>query len=325
MKRRKFIGLLGGAAAWPLAARAQAALPVIGFLNGQRAADFAHLADAFRDGVAEIGYVEGRNVVIEFRWADGRLERLPELVADLIRRRVAVIVNGGTNAGSRTVFAATSTIPIVSTFGGDPVRLGLVNSISRPGNNVTGASIFTTDLEAKRFELLHELISTAGRIGVLQDSTFSEAEGQLREIEKAARFTARTIEVVAAGNETEIDVAFKKFAELRPAAVLVAASALFNGRREQIVALAARYAIPTMQETRESTLAGGLISYGTSVPDVYRKLGVYAGRILKGDKAGELPILQPTKFEFAINLRTAKALGLEIPPTLLARADEVIE
>jgi putative ABC transport system substrate-binding protein len=300
-------------------------LPVVGFLNGQKAADFAHLVASFRDGLAEVGYIEGRNVVIEFRWAEGRLERLPELVADFIGRRVDVIVNGGTNAASRTVFAATSTIPIVTTFGGDPVRLGLVKSISRPGNNVTGASIFTTDLEAKRFELLYELIPTARLIGVLHDPTFSEAEGQLREIEKAARATARAIEVVTAGSETEIDAAFKKFAELRPTAVLVAASAQFNGRREQIVALAARYAIPTMQETRESTLAGGLINYGPSVPDVYRKLGVYAGRILKGDKASELPILQPTKFEFAINLKTAKALGLEIPPTLLARADEVIE
>jgi putative ABC transport system substrate-binding protein len=291
--------------------------------NGQKATDFAHLVAAFRDGLSQGGYVEGSNVAIEYRWAERQYDRVPALVADLLRLRVALIVHGGVSP--RAAIAATSTVPIVSTFGGDPVRLGFVKSINRPGKNVTGVSIFATDLEAKRLELIRELVPKAALIGVLRDPTFSEADTQLREVEAAARVMGKKIHILAATNETEIEAAFASFAQMRVAALSVAGSPLFNNQRNQIVALAARFAIPTSQETRESTLAGGLMSYGTSIPDVYRKLGDYASRILKGSKPADLPIEQPTKFEFVINMKTAKVLGLTIPQSLLARADEIIQ
>jgi ABC-type uncharacterized transport system substrate-binding protein len=298
-------------------------MPVVGFLNGQRAKDFRHLAAAFRDGLHQGGYVEGRNVAIEFRWAEGQFDRVPALLADLLRRQVAVIANGGVSP--RAAIAATSTIPIVTTFGGDPVRLGFVKSINRPGGNVTGMSIFATDLEAKRFELLRELLPDAVLIGVLHDPRFSEADTQLRRDKAAAHALGKRIHVLTANNEIEIEAAFAIFAQMRVAGLLVAASPLFNRQRNQIAELVARFKIPTIQETRESTLAGGLMSYGTSVPDVYHKLGGYTARVLKGEKPADLPVRQPTKFEMVINLKTAKALALTIPTSLLLRADEVIE
>jgi putative ABC transport system substrate-binding protein len=321
--RRAFVSLLAGAAAWPVAARGQQAMPVVGFLNGQKAADFAHLVTAFRAGLNQGGYVEGRNVAVEYRWAEGQQDRVPALIADLLRRQVAVIAHGGVTP--RMVLAATSTVPVVSTFGGDPVRLGFVKSINRPGANITGASIFTADLEAKRLELLCELLPNADRIGVLRDLSFSESETQLREVEAAARTMGRKIHVLAIGNQTEIATAFARLAEMRVAGILVTGGPLFNSQRIRMVALAARFEIPTIQETRESTLAGGLMSYGPSIPDVYHKLGVYSARILKGDLPGDLPVLQPTKFEMAINLSTAKRLGLKVPTSILLRAEEVIE
>jgi putative ABC transport system substrate-binding protein len=298
-------------------------MPVVGFINGQKASDFMHLVAAFRDGLNQGGYVEGRNVVIEYRWAEGQLDRTPGLLADLLRHQVAVIVHGGVSP--RAAITATSAIPIVSTFGGDPGRLGFVKSINRPGGNITGVSLFVADLEAKRLELLRELLPTAKLIGVLHDPSFSEAGTQLQEVEGAALAMGITIHVRAAKSQSEIDAAFASFAQMQVSALLVAGSPLFNSRRIQIVALTERSAIPTIQEARESTLAGGLISYGSSVPDVYRKLGGYTARVLKGEKPADLPIEQPTKFDLVINLNTAKVLGLEVPPALIARADEVIE
>jgi len=323
MRRREFVALVCGAAAWPLAARAQQPIPVIGFLNAQTAAEFAHLVTEFRRGLNQAGFVEGQNVAIEYRWADRQFDRLPGLAADLVRRQVAVMVaTGGAHAAA---IAASKTIPIVCTFGGDPVKPGFVESINRPGKNVTGVVVLTTDLEAKRLELLHELVPPPGLIGVLIDPTFPEARAHLHEVQSAARTLGRQIEVMNASTESEIDAAFATIVRLRAAALAVGAGPFFYNRRSQIIALAARHAIPTIHENRETTIAGGLMSYGVSVPGVYRQVGGYTARVLKGENPSDLPVEQPTKFELVINLKAAKALGLEIPPTLLARADEVIE
>ena len=328
MKRREFIALLGGAAvAWPMAARAQqSALPVVGFLNAQTPGDYSHEVAAFHRGLNEGGFVEGRNVAIEYRWAERQTERLPALTADLIYRRVSVIVASGGATVAAIATTGTVPIPIVATFGGDPVKLGYAESLNRPGKNVTGVGVFSIDLEAKRLELLHELVPS-GLIAVLLDRRFlSDSEGQLKEAQAAARALGRQIQVIHASSVSEIDVAFAKIVQMRAVALgFIGAGALFNARRNQLVALAARHKIPAMYESREAVLAGGLMSYGPSVPDVYRQIGGYTARVLKGEKPADLPVLLPTKFDMAINLKTARALGLDVPAILLARADEVIE
>ncbi len=326
MRRRNFIALLGGAAAaWPLAARTQQpGMPVIGFLNGQTAVGFTHLVDAFRKGLGEIGYVEGQNVAIDFRWADGQGDRLPALAAELVKRRVAVLV--GTGGAHLAAKEATTIIPVVCSMGGDPVKLGIVDSLNRPSGNITGVSVFTADLEAKRLELLHELIPKAPLIGVLIDPKFQlSVDVQLQEVRAAARKLGQEIRIVQASTESELDAAFATLVEMRVSALLVTGGPFFLNGRDRLLALTAHHALPAVYENHEFTRAGGLMSYGTTVTDVYRQIGVYTGRILKGEKPGDLPVLQPTKFDIAVNLKTARALGLEIPTTILLRADEVIE
>ena len=325
MKRREFITLLSGVAAtWPVVAHSQqSAMPVIGFLNAQTAAGFAHLVDAFRRGLGEAGYVEGQNVAIEYRWADGQFDRLRVLADDLVRRRVAVIV--ATGGDPFPAKAATTTIPIVCAFGGDPVKLGLVASLNRPGGNVTGVSAFTIDLEAKRLELLHELVPKPASIGLLIDPTYYLAEAQSQEVQAAADALGREIRIVRASSESEIDAAFAALVEMRAGALLVAGGPFFLNRRDRLLALSVRHSLPAIYENREFTRAGGLISYGTSIPDMYRQIGVYTGRILKGEKPVDLPFLQPTKFDISVNMKTAKALNLDMPTSVLLRADEVIE
>jgi putative ABC transport system substrate-binding protein len=327
IKRREFIAGLGGAAAWPLAARAQQpALPVIGFFNPGSADASAGDAVAFRKGLSETGYVEGRNVTIEYHWVDGQYDRLPALMADLVRRRVAVIATSGSNPVAIAAKAATATIPIVFSVGGDPVKLGLVASLARPGGNATGVNSFVTELVAKRLGLLHELVPKAVRIGVLLNpANATSAEAALPAVQEAARAIGLQIQVVKASTAREIDAAFAAFESERPDALLIGPDGFFNSRRVQFATLAAHHRIPAAYANRDHVKAGGLMSYGTDDVDRYRQVGVYTGNILKGTKPADLPVQQATKFEFVINLGTAKALGLTIPETLLSTADEVIQ
>jgi putative ABC transport system substrate-binding protein len=323
MTRRNFITLLGGAAAaWPLAARAQqAAMPVVGYLHIGSPEPYAAMITAFRQGLQETGRIEGQNIIIEYRWAEGQSQRLPSLAAELVNRRVAVLATGGGDPSAFAAKQATATIPIVFVTN-DPVKTGLVASLNRPGANLTGVSIFTWDLGPKRLDILRELVPHAAKIAVLLNPISSGLE---EEIERAARSIHQLIHVVNARTEQEIDAAFTDIVEAKPDALLVISSPIFTNKRHQIVALANHYRLPTIYPLREYVVSGGLLSYGTSISDAYRKSGVYAGRLINGDKPNDLPILQPTKFDLVVNLRTAKALGITIPDKLLALADEVIE
>jgi putative tryptophan/tyrosine transport system substrate-binding protein len=327
MTRREFITLLGGAAAaWPLAARAQqSAMPVIGYLSARSPEDTAHLVKAFRRGLSEAGFIEGQNVTVEYRWALGQADRLPGLAADLIGKPVTLFVTTGGESAALAAKAATSTIPIAFIIGGDPVKLGLAATYNRPGGNATGISILTETLEPKRLELLRELVPQARTIGAFLDPNFPLHERQLRDVREAARALDLQVQELRVSTDADIELAFETVARQRIAAVLVAARPFFDTRRDKLVTLAARHAVPTMYAFREFPAAGGLISYGVDARVVYRQIGVYAGGILKGEKPAELPILQPTKYELVINLKTAKALGLKVPLTLQVAADEVIE
>jgi putative ABC transport system substrate-binding protein len=326
MRRRTFITLLGGAAAWPLVARAQqTAMPVIGFLSSRSPEDSTHLIPAFAAGLAEGGYVEGQNLAIEFRWARGRYDLLPAMAAELVGRQVAVLTTAGGEPSALAAKRVTSTIPIVFGIGGDPVRLGLVESFSRPGGNATGVTLLTNLMEPKRLGLLRELVPGAPLIGVLLNPNFAQAPVQLQQIEEAARSIDQRITVANVRTDEELEAAFVAFANERVGALLVAADPYFDTRREQIVEFAARYRLPAIYQFREYAVAGGLLSYGVSITDAYRQYGVYTARILKGAKPADLPVLQPTKFETVINLKTAKALGVKISDNLLSLADEVIE
>jgi putative ABC transport system substrate-binding protein len=323
--RREFIALLSGAAAWPLAARAQQpAVPVIGFLGAGARGPLRQQIAAFLEGLKESGYIEGQNVAVEFRFAEGQFDRFPALASDLVRSQVAVLLVAS-NAGALAAKQATRTIPIVFTVGDDPITSGLVPSLNRPGGNLTGVYQFSNGLEAKRLGLLHEMVPKATTIAVLVNPNYSGAEDQLRDVEEAAASLGVQLVIVRANVESDFDTAFSTLVQQRATAVLVCSSPFFNIRREQLVVLAARHALPAIYEWREFAAAGGLMSYGTSISDAYRQAGVYAGRILKGAKPAELPVVQSIKFEFVINLSTAKALGIEVPPTLSGRADEVIE
>jgi putative ABC transport system substrate-binding protein len=327
MRRREFMTLLGGSlVAWPLAARAQQpAMPVIGYLSTRAPDESAHLLAAFRRGLADIGFVEGQNVRVEYRWALGEYDRLAAQAAELVHRPVAVLAATGGEPAALAAMAATATIPVVATFAADPVKQGLIGSLSRPGKNVTGISNLATTLEAKRLGLLHELVPQAAKIGVLLNPALSTTANQLNDLQEAARTIGLQLHILRASTDGEIDAAFESVAQNRIPALAMAGDPFFNSRRDKLVALAARYAVPSMYSFRDYAVAGGLMSYGIDLPDVYRQIGVYVGRILKGAKPADMPVEQPTKFEFVINLKTAKALGLTVPEGLLNAADEVIE
>jgi putative ABC transport system substrate-binding protein len=329
LRRRQFLTLLGGAAAtWPLTVRAQqrpARMPTIGFLHPASPEPSADRPRAFRQGLKEEGFVEGENVAIEYRWADNQNDRLPALASELVRREVAVIAAGGNNS-ALAAKAATTTVPIVFDVGGDPVKLGLVTSLARPGGNLTGINFFITELAAKRLELLHELMPGAIRIAVLVDPADAlTTESTLRDLEAAARAERLQVQVLNASTSREIEAAFASFVGDRPDALFVGISPFFIARRVQLAQLAARHAVPAIYQDRLHAEVGGLISYGASLTDAYRQVGIYTGRILKGAKPADLPVVQSSKFELVINHPTARMLGLDIPATLLARADEVIE
>src|SRR4051812_24075872 len=329
MTRREFITLLGGSAAvsvWPLAAGAQQlGMPVIGFLNGASPEGYVPYLAAFHQGFKEAGYVEGANVTIEYRWARGRYDLLPSLVAELVALRPVVIVACGGDPAALAAKAATSTIPVVFLIGGDPVQQGLVASFNRPGGNVTGTTMLTLTLDAKRLGLLRDLLPRLDTVALLANPNFPDAEGRQHRVEEAARMIGLELKILHAGSESEIDKVLSELDRQHASALVIGGDPFFNSRREQIVALVARKAIPAIYEWREFTVAGGLMSYGTSATDTYRSVGIYAGRALKGEKPSDLPVMQPTKFELVINVNTAKALGLTLPSGLISIADDVIE
>jgi putative tryptophan/tyrosine transport system substrate-binding protein len=325
MRRRAFITLLAGAAAWPLVARAQQPMPVIGFLHSGTSQQNANRLAGFRKGLSEAGFVEAQNVAIEYRWADGQASRLPDLAADLIRRQVSVITALSSQPATLAARAATTTIPIVFTWPGDPVKDGLVSSLNRPGGNATGISTLNDELAAKRLGLLRELVPNAAAIFLLLNPTDPSAEKASRDFQAAAGTLGVQLQVLYAGTEREIDAAFATIASNPGSALQVNADPFLFIRRGQITALAARHAVPAIYYDREFAVSGGLMTYGTDLPSAWGQAGGYVARILKGEKPAELPVAQPTKFQFVINLRTAKSLGLDLPDRLLALADEVIE
>jgi putative ABC transport system substrate-binding protein len=326
MKRRTFIAGLGSAAVWPAVARAQQPVtPVVGLLETSSPEPVSHLLTAFRRGLGEIGYVEGRNVAIEYRFAEGQGDRLPALAAELVQRAVSVIVTPGNGASALAAKAITATIPIVFSAGADPVQVGLVTSLNRPGGNVTGITFIAGELVPKRFGLLRELLPKASSLGVLVDPRVVFAPSMVADVRAAVQGTGLQVDFLHAGDVAEIDAAFVEFSKKRTQALLISPSALFLTRRVQLATLAARFGIPAISPQREYAQAGGLMSYGGSYTEEYRLVGTYTGRILAGEKPAEMPVTRPSKFEFIINLQTARALGLEIPATLLALADEVIE
>jgi putative ABC transport system substrate-binding protein len=326
VRRREFIGLLGVAAAWPLAARAQQQVPpVIGFMSARAREDSEPILQAFHQGLEESGFIEGENVAIEYRWARGDYGRLPALAADLVNRNVNALVGVGGDASARAAAAATLTIPVIFGMGGDPIKLGLVESFNQPGRNATGFVILTSDMEPKRLGLLKELVPEVLYFGALLNPNFPPAAGQLRDIEDTAPKIDRRVFVGKASNDAELDAAFAALLRERVGALLVAADPFFDTRRGRIIAFAAQNKLPAIYQFREYAVDGGLISYGPSLTDAYRQAGIYTGRVLKGAKPADLPVMLPTKFDFVINLKTAKALGLAVPPILLVRADEVME
>jgi ABC-type uncharacterized transport system substrate-binding protein len=327
MRRREFLGVLGSAAAaWPLAARAQQpAMPVIGFLHTASAVQVTPQLEGFRRGLAESGYVVAQDVAIEYRWADGHFDRLPALAAELVQRRVTVLISGGGPKTALAVKAATSEIPILFVMTDDPVKHGVVASLNRPGGNITGATFFSTALVAKRLELLRELVPAADGIVFLTDPNDIESELEARDLQSAAQAMRQQITILKAANVSDLDAVFAGLVQPRTKAILVGSNVFFVAVRDQLAVLAARYAVPIVYPGRLFVASGGLASYGTSLPEAYRQIGLYAGRILKGEKPANLPVVQPTKFETIVNLKTAKALGLVVPYNLLARADEVIE
>ena len=326
MRRREFIAVFGGAAVWPLAARAQQpAMPVIGFLSSRSAGDSVSAVAAFRAGLAETGYVEGRNVAIEFRWAEGRFDRLPALAEELVRRPVAVLAPVAGYQTPRAAQAATSTIPIVFGIGEDPVREGLVPNLNRPGGNTTGATFSTALLGAKRLGLLRQLVPQAEVIGLLVNQNSTQGQGQARDVQEAAQKLGLQLVVLNGGSDEDIDAAFASLARLKVGALLVGADPSFDPKRNRLIAMVAQHAVPAIYQFRDYALAGGLMSYGASIAELYQQVGIYVGRVLNGDKPGDMPVMLPAKFEMVINLKTAGVLGLTIPPALLATADEVIE
>jgi putative tryptophan/tyrosine transport system substrate-binding protein len=326
VKRREFIAGLGAATAWPIVARAQQnAMPVIGVLSAPSAASYAQYVAAVHQGLRETGFVEGRNVTIEYRWADGQYDHLPALATDLVDRHVAVIIPLGGAPATVAAKAATSTIPIVFTMTADPVELGLVASLNRPGGNVTGVAMLGVELEGKRLDLLHKIVPTPALIAVLVNPTNAQTKNQLQDVQKAARVIGRPILVLNASTERELETVFANLVRKQAGALLVGQDAFFTSQPALFAALTARYAIPAISGWKSHVEAGGLMSYGANLLDAYRQSGIYAGRVLRGEKPADLPVMQAVKFEFVINRKTAKALGLTIPETLLATADEVIQ
>jgi len=326
MRRREFVALLGGAVAWPVAARAQRQpTPVVGFLGSLSPEAVARPLNAFRNGLAEIGYRENETVAVEYRWAAGEYDRLPALAADLVEHHVTVLVTAGGDPPAFAARRATTTIPIVFMVGRDPVKLGLVASLSRPGGNATGINLLITEMESKRIEILRAIAPDAARIAVIMNPKNADAEVQLLDVRSAARILGRQIDIIDASNDLDLGRAFTRIAQGKTGAFILAADPFFVNRRDRIISFASENRIPAVYFVREFADSGGLISYGSNLTDAYRQVGLYAGKILNGVKPSELPVVQPTRFELVVNLRTAKALGLEVPPTLLALADEVIE
>ena len=326
MRRRKFITLLGGAIAWPLVARAQqAAMPVIGFLSGTSSKGYAPYLAAFREGLREGGFVEGQNVTIEYRWADDHYERLPELAADLVTRRVALIAAAGGSPAALAAKSATTTIPIVFQIGVDPVKAGLVSSLNQPGGNITGFANLALEVGPKRLELLHRLVPNATNIAVLVNPARSNVEAEIKDMQSAANKLGLQLNVLYASTERDFDKVFATSVQLRAGGVVISGDPFFNTRSEELAAMAIHYMVPAIYQFHEFAAAGGLVSYGSSIKNTHREAGIYTARILKGEKPADLPVQEPSKVELIINLKTAKTLGLEIPPSILTSADEVIE